>query len=527
MSRSRGYNDATRTSRRPPTGCAGLADPATHLMTQKVLVVDDDAAILEVLTMRLGAMGFDVTPVGEPRRALEVAAAQRFDLALIDLRMGPMDGVELMEALHSQQRRLPVLIMTAHGTIDTAVQAVRRGAFDYLTKPFVRDELRAKIERALATRRWARDRERLLTVGQTLASSGIMERVLDAVAQATVEATEAERCVVFQLERGRLVPMASAGSPPPSWEALEAAAAAAMDKGVPITRPAGSDTEAGTIVAAPLVVQRGPTGALVIETPTRVEPTEDDLELLALFSSQAAIAVRNTHELERLRSGALAALGRMATQVAHEIKNPLAGLRLYARHLEQRLGRAADTEGQELAAKIAAGVDHLADVVTEITAFGRPPELHREPTNIPRLLDECLELAAARFDATAVEVGREWDSACPDALMLDARELRKAFLNLIVNAFEALGGSGRLTVSTSYAADAGTLTVVVEDTGTGMSEETISRAFDLFYTTKPDGTGLGMSIARSVVQLHGGELSVQSRLGQGTRVQVRLPVMAP
>ena len=111
--------------------------------------------------------------------------------------------------------------------------------------------------------------------------------------------------------------------------------------------------------------------------------------------------------------------------------------------------------------------------------------------------------------------------------MLDPRELRKAFLNLIVNAFEALDGSGRLTLATSYAADSGMITVTIEDTGAGMSDETISRAFDLFYTTKPDGTGLGMSIARSVVQLHGGELSVQSRLGQGTRVQVRLPVVAP
>src|SRR5213080_5553647 len=167
-----------------------------------------------------------------------------------------MDGVQLMEALHAQQRRLPVLIMTAHGTIDNAVQAVRRGAFDYLTKPFVRDELRTKIERALATRRWARDRERLLTVGQALASSGIMARVLDSVAQATVEATDADRCVVFQLEQGRLVPMASAGSPPPVWSRLEAAASAAMDKGIPITTSGVAEgAESGTIVAAPLVVQ--------------------------------------------------------------------------------------------------------------------------------------------------------------------------------------------------------------------------------------------------------------------------------
>src|SRR2546425_234761 len=110
-------------------------------------------------------------------------------------------------------------------------------------------------------------RERLLTVGQTLASSGIMERVLDAVAQATVEATEAERCIVFQLERGRLVPMASAGSPPPSWKALEAAATDAMDKGVPITRPAGGDGEAGPNLAAPPLVQRGAVGGPLLETP--------------------------------------------------------------------------------------------------------------------------------------------------------------------------------------------------------------------------------------------------------------------
>ena len=117
--------------------------------------------------------------------------------------MEPTDGIALMESVHTRQPRLPVLIMTAHGTIETAVDAVQRGAFDYLTKPFLRDELRAKIGRALASRRWARDRERLLAVGQTLASSGIMARVLDAVAQGAVETTEAERCVVFQQEHGR------------------------------------------------------------------------------------------------------------------------------------------------------------------------------------------------------------------------------------------------------------------------------------------------------------------------------------
>jgi signal transduction histidine kinase len=490
-------------------------------MTRRVLVVDDDAAILEVLEMRLSAMGFDVTATRDPQAAIAAVDGSRFDLALLDLRMEPLDGIRLMEALHARQPRLPVLIMTAHGTIETAVDAVQRGAFDYLTKPFVRDELRAKIGRALTTRRWARDRERLLAVGQTLASSGVMDRVLDAVAQATVETTEAERCVVFQLQHGRLLPMASAGSPPPSWPAMEQAARAAMDKGVPTTYPG---SEAGAIVAAPLLVQRGPAGALVIETPARVEPTEDDLELLALFSSQAAVAIRNTHELERLRSGALAALGRMATQVAHELKNPLAGLRLYARHLEQRLVKSNDGEGAGLAQKISGTVDHLAAVVTEITAFGRPPELQRTPIAVHALLDECVSFAQARITTEGVEIFRAYDSAAPAQAMLDARELRKAFLNLILNGLESLAPGGRLSVTTVWAPDTRMLTVTFEDTGAGMSEETLARIFDLFFTTKPQGTGLGMAISRSVLDLHGGELTVHSLQGQGTRVVARLPL---
>ncbi|HTO11624.1 MAG TPA: response regulator [Candidatus Binatia bacterium] len=490
-------------------------------MKRKILVVDDDAAIVEVLEMRLTAMGHDVTATADPQAAVLAVEQTRFDLALIDLRMEPTDGIALMEAVHARQPRLPVLIMTAHGTIETAVEAVQRGAFDYLTKPFLRDELRAKIARALASRRWARDRERLLTVGQTLASSGVMARVLDAVAQGAVETTEADRCVVFQQEHGKLVPMASAGSPPPSWPALESAAVAAMTKGLPVTFPG----ETGSIVAAPLVVQKGPAGALVIETARGVEPTEDDLELLALFSSQAASAVRTTHELERLRSGALAALGRMATEVAHELKNPLAGLRLYARHLEQRLDRSGDRDGAGLAQKITSTVDHLASVVQEITAFGRPPELHRAPTALHALLDECVDFARAKCDTPGVEVVRAYDPACPEA-RLDARELRKALLNLILNGLESLRAGDKLTVTTGYSPETRAVTILVEDTGHGMSEETLTRIFDLFFTTKPQGTGLGMALARSVIDLHGGELTVHSALGKGTRVTIRLPIEA-
>jgi signal transduction histidine kinase len=235
------------------------------------------------------------------------------------------------------------------------------------------------------------------------------------------------------------------------------------------------------------------------------------------------VAIRTTHELERLRSGALAALGRMATQVAHELKNPLAGLRLYARHLEQRLERVQDRDGADLARKITGTVDNLAAVVNEITAFGRTPELRRAPTDLKALLEECVTFARAKVARDDIRVESTYDPACP-AAPVDARELRKAFLNLILNGLEALGPGGRLTVTTSYAPAVRTTTVTLDDTGGGMSEETLARVFDLFFTTKPEGTGLGMALARSVITRHGGQLAINSEVGQGTRVIVRLPI---
>jgi signal transduction histidine kinase len=217
----------------------------------------------------------------------------------------------------------------------------------------------------------------------------------------------------------------------------------------------------------------------------------------------------------------------MATEVAHELKNPLAGLRLYARHLEQRLGKSGDADGAGLAQKITSTVDHLAAVVQEITAFGRPPELHRVPTSLHALLDECLGFAQAKCETPDIEVLRSYDTACPLDAPLDARELRKAFLNLVINGLESLREGGRLSVATSYAPETRTLTIVIEDTGHGMSEETLSRIFDLFFTTKPQGTGLGMALARSVIDLHGGELLVHSALGKGTRITIRLPLEPP
>jgi len=485
---------------------------------RRVLVVDDDSHILEVLTMRLESMGLSVHACSSPAAVPALLENTAFDAALFDLRMAPIDGLALLQAARERQPYLPVLIMTAHGSINGAVEAIRNGAYDYLTKPFVPEELRGKITRALAERRWTRDRELLAKLGATLASGETVEGVLDVVVQATLDATETQRAAVFLEREGALVLRAQAGTPILSEAALAQAAKTAMTRGEPTL----VDGQPGqTVLAAPLRVERALRGVLVAETPASVTPTAEDLSVLGLFASHAAIALRSSFELGRARSGALAALGRVASQVAHEINNPLGGLKVYAHLVGRRFASHDDRHGVDLAGKIDQAVNRLTALVSDITAYGRPAELKREPTDPDEVVQECLALAQDRIAERQIRVVADLDGRL-GLHPLDARELHKAVMNVVVNGIEAMEPGGTLTVRTRRN-DAGAVCISIADTGAGMDDATLARSFELFFTTKPGGTGLGMAIVRSAVERHGGRVTIDTAAGRGTTVEITLP----
>jgi signal transduction histidine kinase len=484
---------------------------------RRVLVVDDDPHILEVLGMRLESMGLDVTAVGDPMAAVPLLASTPFDLALFDFRMDPMDGLALMREAHHRQAGLPVLIMTAHATIDGAVHAVKEGAFDYLTKPFVTEELRRKVGTALQQRRWARDRSLLRRLGESLASASRPESVLEVVVQATREATETSRACVFLADAGTPTLHASAGAAAVDG-ALLVAAALAVQAG---DAPGPEAAEAG-VVAVPLVVDGKRRGALVVVRHPGVEMTNEDRDVLGVFAAQAAVAMKSADELARARSGALTALGRVATQVAHEINNPLGGIKIFLALLGKRLAAAGDEPGIDLVRKAERAIDRLGRLVGDITAFGRSAAVQREPAVPSDLVHDSLALAQDRLTERRINVVLALEHAT-ERFPLDARDVQRALLNLVLNAIDAMEPGGTLTLRSARATD-GTLALVVEDTGCGFAPETRERAFDLFFTTKSDGTGLGMSIVRSVAERHGGRVDIVSEPGRGTRVTL---VLAP
>jgi len=157
---------------------------------ERILVVDDDEGLLHLLRMRLSALGFSVTPCTGGRDALTAARQETFDIAITDLRLRAEDGLALTEELMQIQPGLPVIILTAHGSIPNAVEAMQRGAFGYLTKPFDDKELKATLDKALIQLRMTREIQRLKSLVKELyglenviARSPAMQRLFQQVAQ--------------------------------------------------------------------------------------------------------------------------------------------------------------------------------------------------------------------------------------------------------------------------------------------------------------------------------------------------------
>jgi signal transduction histidine kinase len=229
-------------------------------------------------------------------------------------------------------------------------------------------------------------------------------------------------------------------------------------------------------------------------------------------------------EVERAQSElrhnrALSAVGQMTAQIAHEIKNPLGSIR-FATEVLKRKGVTDDPK--ETLEVIDRSVSHLAAIVTELSEFARPKELNRIETDLNKLLDDLMPMVADRLSDKAVNIKRDYSPDLPSA-SFDPTELRKLFLNLIINAIDASEPGSEIEVKTSINGKR-LVTVAVTDHGSGMDPETRRRLFEPFYTTKQAGTGLGMAIAKKIAELHKGDLGVTSRLGEGTTVTVRLPI---
>lgn len=241
-------------------------------------------------------------------------------------------------------------------------------------------------------------------------------------------------------------------------------------------------------------------------------------EELELRVAERTAELVETHK-QLVTQERIAALGRATAQVAHEVKNPLAGLLLYSLHLKSKAENFSESQIY-LVDKIVETIKHLNSRVEQILGFARPVSLTVRSENLHVIINDVLDLAQPQITANNVEVRLPLDQG-PVYVSVDASSMRGALLNLMLNAIEAMPAGGTLSIAVNRIDD--TLRLELTDTGRGIGDEEAKKIFEPFYTTKAQGLGLGMPYAKKVIDQHGGTISLSSRLGVGTTISVTLP----
>ena len=249
------------------------------------------------------------------------------------------------------------------------------------------------------------------------------------------------------------------------------------------------------------------------------EKKGDEIHHLALaFRSMVESLKRSQGEL--LKAERLAATGKLAASVAHEIRNPLTSLRMTVEMLAQRPSNDAAT--QEAYRIVLNEIDRLALAVEELLTFARPRPPQRVPTDLNQLIRDTLKFMERQMAHAHVSAETEPDASLPQDLALDPNKIRQLLVNLLLNAQQAIVRNGTIRVNTVWDAAASTLTLSVADTGPGIPPEVRERVFELFVSTKTGGGGLGLTIARQIVEEHGGTIAFTTSTS-GTTFKVTLP----
>lgn len=307
-------------------------------------------------------------------------------------------------------------------------------------------------------------------------------------------------------------------------------------------------------------VSRGPTAAMIAPPAPDGQPLAEETGGERLIVTHAIrdldarlvgvmLVARNLQYLSRVQSTVnysqkLVALGRLSAGVAHEVKNPLNAMTIHLELLKQKLlaggsagtataegaqapggpgGVAVTSAGGALAHVeiIAAEIRRLDEVLQGFLKFTRPEELKLQPIAVSQLIEDVVRVIEPEASAAGVEIKIEGATSAPD-INGDPAMLQQALRNLALNACQAMPGGGTLRLAAAPAPGR-RVTLTVQDTGAGIKAEFLSRIFDLYFTTKPQGSGIGLSMVYRTVQLHDGEIEVESIEGRGTTFRLRLP----
>jgi two-component system NtrC family sensor kinase len=553
------------------------------LAGERILVVDDHSDSREFLTEYiLKPNGYEFITAEDGAKGLKLAFDERPDLIIMDLRMPKMTGLEVLAALRQGAVNIPVILMTFHGSEETAVQAFRLGARDYVVKPYEPSEMLEAIDRSLTEVRLRAERDKL-TEGLMEANQRLDRRikeldVLSKVGKSVTALLETEQLLLRIVDAGLYLTGAEEGSllliDEETGDLYMRAQRNVGERFARGFRVKVRDTIAGQVVRTgqpywssvddqrlkvktnylvmslayiPLKIGTKVVGVLLIDNKLSNRPfTEDDIYLLSTLADYAAIAIDKAElygqlkefneELERrvqertrelrtaqdqlIQSEKLATIGELAAGVAHEINNPIGVILGFAQVQLKRIDD-QDPMFRPLSIIEREGV-RCKDIVQDLLDFARQSKPAPRRLNVNGVIEAAAHLMAHQANSDMVTVITSYAPDLPD-VVADENQLQQVFSNIILNAYQAMPEGGELRI-TSRVQD-GEVQAIFSDSGMGIPPENIRHIFDPFFTTKEvgQGTGLGLSVSYGIVKQHSGTIEVQSENGAGATFIVKLP----
>lgn len=524
-----------------------------------VLVVDDEVNTTIMLQYIFEREGYRVERVTDGPSALEAASSLLPDLILLDILLPRMNGFEVLARLKSNPitEHIPTILITANAREPSdVVQGLSLGADDYLYKPFAPQELLARVQSKMRARyleddlrRRSRELETLLAASEQLSQHLQRDQVIDITMQIVREHFPADQVLVYLHGDESNPPTRVMWSLIPDEELpvddIAFAEAQLQDSCAASiwTRDADETRLSYNGMCACLQNSNQTVGTLYVFSKTS-SYSEGQIRLLEGISRQAVMALRNaelyrlqaayTQELEEtirtrteelvsahkllVRNEKLAAIGQLAASIAHEINNPLMPIELLLEQLEDGL-KAADcpVDLRDLAV-VRENLLRIQRIVKSLLEYVRSDGELRQ-LDIGKLLEAASKLNRHHFEMERLHIQTELQ----DGLFVygSKDQLEAVFMNLIINARAAMKPSGTLVIRAME--DGEDIVVEFEDDGSGIPPENLDKIFDPFFSTKQNGTGLGLFITYSVIGGHHGSITVRSEVGAGTCFTIRLP----
>lgn len=487
----------------------------------RVLVIDDEPGMREGVRRILTPQGHEVETAETGAEALERLQAGPFDIALVDLKMPDMDGIQILEEIKKHDDQIVSVMITAYATIEAAVDATKHGALDFLAKPFTPDELMTVVKKALHVR-WLRleaarlreERARnLLALDQERSQTrSIINGMVDGL-------------LVFNRDRQIVL------TNPAARTLLRAPSPLSVGQPLSIALP---DHALNAFMERVWEASPDEFTMLSEEIPVKVDGEEKTLMANVTPVRDAkgerlglTVVLRDISELK--------ALDRMKSQfvsmVSHELKSPLAAIEGYLGMILGGVGADDSGRREEMLGRCRERAESLQNLIRDLLDLTSLESgkicRHLESVDLGDVLRRCVELLSVQARDEDVRLVLEIPEGLP-AVEADVREMEHVFTNLINNGIKYNRPGGEVHASAMVEED--WLRVDVADTGLGMGGEDLPYIFDEFYrvrsaaTSKISGTGLGLTIVKRIVEAHFGRVEVVSEPGRGSTFSVRLPL---